>query len=253
VEAIRVSGDSGAATVERRISVCGNLIDVADKSTSDNGAVRWLPNNGATTFQDCRMEDNTINDCGSCGVRFAAGVYTYFRLSRNKVRDPAQAVASRAAFRWDSSVTWVGNFITDNEARQDNGTNMNYGFDNASSANIQSTDISGNHSRGHATAPGYNNMQHSSNSRSANRAGDNALNGTLSLTAAASFTIGNSNAQAGMRVDIYPTNASAAVLMNGTKMLYFDGTIVAGTSFTLKTADGTNAAGTETLEYSISV
>lgn len=258
VAGIDVRGDSAAATTERRIEVVGNEISVANYSLIDERAgIHILPNHGSTAFQDLRVEYNTVNDTGSYGIRFGAGTYNYCRLVGNKVRDPgAQSVGlggNRSAYRWDASVTWTGGHIKDNEARSETaGSGMSYGFDNQSAANIQSALVQDNHVRGHVTA-GYLNMFHASNTTSGNRIGDNSLHGTLACTAAASFVITNSNAQTGMRVTIRPTNASAQVLQAGNDGLIFDGTLVAGTSFTLKTGAGGNAAGTETYSWLIEV
>lgn len=76
--------------------------------------------------------------------------------------------------------------------------------------------------------------------------------GTFQLTAAATFNIADTRINAASIVRITPTNASAASLMGSSKSLFQDvaGT-VSGTSFQLKTADGTNAAGTETFSYEL--
>lgn len=62
--------------------------------------------------------------------------------------------------------------------------------------------------------------------------------------------VSNNNVTTTSHITIVPTNAAAAALMNGSKSLYVSAR-VAGTSFTLTTADGTAAAGTETFTYII--
>lgn len=76
------------------------------------------------------------------------------------------------------------------------------------------------------------------------------VSGTFTLGAANSTTVTQANIQANSMVFFTPTNAAAATLMSGAKSLYHDvASNVAGTSFKVKTADGNNAAGTETFEY----
>ena len=79
------------------------------------------------------------------------------------------------------------------------------------------------------------------------RAG-NPASGSITLTAAATRTITNANVLSTSRVVLVPTNASAANLMAGAKAFYVSAR-TAGTSFVLSTADGTNAAGTETFDW----
>lgn len=219
------------------------------------GRHSFLPDGaGGTTFEHLRCEDNEVVGCGSYGIRFEAGVYTYAKVNRNKVRNPGVKFASpgRSAFRWDASVTWVGQQIEDNDAINDGTGFMSYGFENVSSANVQSTLIADNHTRNHVTV-GYLTLQHATNTRRHNRMGDSSLHGSFTTTAAATKAVTNSNAQAGMRISIFPTNAAAVALQAGTDALYWDGTVTAGTDFTLKTGAGGNMAGTETFDYQIDV
>lgn len=256
VAAIDVRGDSGAATVERRIEVVGNEISTANYSTSDERAgIHILPNNSGTTFQDMSVTDNIVNDTGSYGIRFGAGIYSNSRCVENKVRDPgAQSVAlggNRSGFRWDTSVTWTGGLICDNEARSETaGSGMSYGFENVTLADIASAIWDRNHSKGHVTAA-YLNHNYTTNTRGYNRQGDDALWGSFTMDAAASKAIANTNARSTLRVILYPTNAAAVALQVGTNALYFDGTVSAGVSFTLKTGAAGSAAGTETFEYEL--
>lgn len=74
--------------------------------------------------------------------------------------------------------------------------------------------------------------------------------GTFTLSAAATTVIAQPAITANSFVFPFPINASAATLMAGAKSLYQDRSAnVAGASFTVKTADGTNAAGTEIFAY----
>jgi hypothetical protein len=72
------------------------------------------------------------------------------------------------------------------------------------------------------------------------------------FTMAASFTqtIANTAVTASSRIFLFPTNAAGATLMASAKSLYM-GVRTAGVSFTVITADGNNAAGTETFNYLI--
>jgi hypothetical protein len=253
-EAISIRGHANDDTTESRIAVVGNDIVTADYSTEDRGAIRFLPDGaGGTIFEHLRCENNTVFGCGSYGIRFAAGVYNYARCAGNKVHNPGIAFASpgRSAYRWDTAVTWTGQQISDNEAYNDGAGFMSYGFENVTSGGVVSTLIRGNHARNHVTA-GYLNMQDASNSRYENRMGDNALHGTFTMEGDASITITNSNAQAGMRVKLIPTNASAQALQAGNNGLIL-GAITDGTNFALGTGAGGSAAGTETFVYEIDV
>lgn len=74
--------------------------------------------------------------------------------------------------------------------------------------------------------------------------------GTITFTSAVnSLTIIQPAVKANSIITLAPTNASAATLMGSAKALYY--TIIAGTSFTVLTANGTNTAGTETFSYII--
>ena len=73
--------------------------------------------------------------------------------------------------------------------------------------------------------------------------------GTFTLAAAASTTITQPAVQSNSEISLSPTNAAAATLQGSAKALYY--TITAGTSFTVLTASGGNAAGTETFSYII--
>ena len=74
--------------------------------------------------------------------------------------------------------------------------------------------------------------------------------GTFTMPAAASSTITQPAVKANSIITLTPTNASAATLIGSSAALYY--TIVAGTSFTVFTADSSSAAGTETFSYLIS-
>ena len=73
--------------------------------------------------------------------------------------------------------------------------------------------------------------------------------GTFTLAAAASTTITQPAVQALSTITLNPTNAAAGTLQGSAKALYY--TIIPGTSFTVHTASGGNAAGTETFSYTI--
>lgn len=72
--------------------------------------------------------------------------------------------------------------------------------------------------------------------------------GTFTLGAAASTTISNVGVQANSYPILIPTNAAAGTLMGSTNSLYLSARVV-GTSFTVATASGASAAGTETFFY----
>jgi hypothetical protein len=76
------------------------------------------------------------------------------------------------------------------------------------------------------------------------------ITGTFTLAAAASTTVAQPGVKATSQVYPFATNASAGTLMGSSKSLYVSA-IVPGASFTVHTADGTNAAGTETFGYSV--
>lgn len=62
--------------------------------------------------------------------------------------------------------------------------------------------------------------------------------------------VSNTSVTTMSHITLIPTNAAAATLMSGSKSLYISAR-TAGTSFTVTTADGTAAAGTETFTYMI--
>lgn len=75
------------------------------------------------------------------------------------------------------------------------------------------------------------------------------VTGTFTLSAAATTTVAQTAATATSVIQLTPTNAAAATLMGSVKSLYY--TITPGTSFTVHTANGAAAAGTETFSYLI--
>ena len=237
---------------EDGIVVSDNTVTNANYNASDPlAAIDIMAFDAASVFRDLQVERNHVNTCGAVGIRFGAATYHYASIKGNKVRDPAQSVA-RSAFVWESGVSMVGQTISDNEARKDNGANaMIYGFENkTATSQIQSARISNNHARGFGTA-GYLNMQHSTNTRKGNRMGDAPLQGSFTATAGATTVISNSNIQDGARIALYPTNAAAVALQAGTGALHYAGTHDA-TTFTLAST-GSLATGTETYDYDLNV
>jgi hypothetical protein len=74
--------------------------------------------------------------------------------------------------------------------------------------------------------------------------------GTFTMPAAATLAVSAPSVTANSVVFLSPINASAAALMAGASSLYHDRpSNVAATSFTVDTADGNNAAGTEQFAY----
>lgn len=254
--AIDVRGHASSATVEERICIRGNEIETANYQTDDERAgIHLLPLTITTIFAHFDVSDNVVAQTGSYGIRCGAGVYKYTKLERNRVTDPGmQHVAlggNRSGFCWDTGVTWTGSHVNNNIAVSENASSgMSYGLENVTLSGIVSTEFRGNVSRGHVTS-GVLNINNATNDVRHNRQGDDGLQGTFTMGAAASLAISNTNARASMRVMLYPTNAAAAALQNGAKSLYFDGTVSAGVSFTVKTADTNAAAGTETFAYEL--
>jgi hypothetical protein len=75
--------------------------------------------------------------------------------------------------------------------------------------------------------------------------------GWFTAAAAASTTISSKRVTSTCQIRLEPTNAAAATLMSGAKSFYVSARNV-GVSIVLSTADGNNAAGTETFNYMIS-
>ena len=74
--------------------------------------------------------------------------------------------------------------------------------------------------------------------------------GTFTLGAAATTVVSETTTQANSVVLPFPTNASAGTLQGSNKSLYVSAR-TANTSFTVATASGAAAAGTETFAYVI--
>lgn len=72
--------------------------------------------------------------------------------------------------------------------------------------------------------------------------------GTFTMAAAASKAVTETRVTSGSKIVLQATNAAAATLMSGASALYISAT-TAGTSFTVTTANGASAAGTETFNY----
>lgn len=74
--------------------------------------------------------------------------------------------------------------------------------------------------------------------------------GTVTLGAAATTVVSNIQVQAASIILLMPTNAAAGTLVGSAKSPYISARTV-GTSFTIATASGASAAGTETFAYII--
>lgn len=74
------------------------------------------------------------------------------------------------------------------------------------------------------------------------------VSGTFTLAAAATTTVANTGIQGSSIIILTPTNAAAGTLQGSAKALYISA-VNAGTGFTVTTASGANAAGTETFSY----
>lgn len=74
--------------------------------------------------------------------------------------------------------------------------------------------------------------------------------GTITLAAANQTVVAQPAVKANSQIMLIPTNTAAGTLMGSSKSLYIKA-ISAGVSFTVGTADGTNAAGTETFSYNL--
>lgn len=72
--------------------------------------------------------------------------------------------------------------------------------------------------------------------------------GTFTLAAAATTTVAQPGVKGNSVVQLTPTNAAAATLMGSAKSLY-PSVLTPGTGFTVATASGAAAAGTETFSY----
>lgn len=75
--------------------------------------------------------------------------------------------------------------------------------------------------------------------------------GTFTLAAAATTVVTEPATKSNSFIQLTPTNASAGTLAGSAQALYVSAK-TAGASFTVATAAGTNAAGTETFSYSLS-
>ena len=78
----------------------------------------------------------------------------------------------------------------------------------------------------------------------------NAFSGSFTMAAAATKTVADTNVKANSLIVLIDGNAAAATLQGSAKRLYASAK-VAGASFTVSTASGGNAAGTETFSYLI--
>lgn len=77
------------------------------------------------------------------------------------------------------------------------------------------------------------------------------VTGTFTLSAAASTVVPNTSVTSTSIIQWTPTNAAAATLLSGANNLYLSAR-TSGASFTVTTAAGGSAAGTETFNFSLS-
>ncbi len=76
------------------------------------------------------------------------------------------------------------------------------------------------------------------------------VTGSFTMAAAATTTVAQPAVKATSVVQLQATNASAGTLMGSAKALYVS-VLNPGVGFTVATASGGNAAGTETMQYSV--
>jgi hypothetical protein len=76
------------------------------------------------------------------------------------------------------------------------------------------------------------------------------VTGTFTLTAAATITVPNASVLSGSVIALTATNAAAATLMGSVKSLYISA-ISPGVSFTVATANGVAAGGSEAFSYTV--
>jgi len=81
-------------------------------------------------------------------------------------------------------------------------------------------------------------------------AGKSRITGTFTLAAAATTSVTQVAVQATSAIGLTPLNASAAMLMGSAKSLYLS-VRSPGVGFTVATADGTNAVGTERFSFTV--
>ena len=83
-----------------------------------------------------------------------------------------------------------------------------------------------------------------------NKFNNDPLIDSFTMAAAATTTILNSSASSPTRIIIWPINAAGATLMGSNKSLYVSA-VVSGTSFTVSTASGVAATGSELFGYQL--
>lgn len=76
------------------------------------------------------------------------------------------------------------------------------------------------------------------------------INGTFTLSAAATTTVTQPSIKANSLVQPFPTNTSAAVLQ-GSARYVFVSSLIPGSGFLMRTANGSAAGGTETFNYTV--
>jgi hypothetical protein len=74
------------------------------------------------------------------------------------------------------------------------------------------------------------------------------ITGSFTMPAAATKAVAETRVQANSIISLTPTDASAGTLQGSAKCLYIS-SVTAGVGFTVATASGGNAAGTETFSY----
>lgn len=74
--------------------------------------------------------------------------------------------------------------------------------------------------------------------------------GSFTLSAAASLVVSNTSVASGSKIVLTPTNSAAATLTGSNAALYVSAK-TGGASFTVSTASGASASGTETFDYMI--
>lgn len=170
-----------------------------------------------------------------------AAEITYSNIDGNIITRNAAANVPDIRLTPATSVSVINNKIIGTHAIG-TGINVEVGCDDCTIANNDLSGLSALSNSAKFTDNGTRTQKFN------NKLGLDPLISTFTMAAAASTTVNNSNAASPTQIILWPTNAAAATLISGANSPYISA-VVAGTSFTVSTAGGGAAAGTETFGY----
>ncbi|MNX05511.1 hypothetical protein D3C86_351310 [compost metagenome] len=250
VQLTRTSGDGSIYANVYDVSIRNNLFNLVldDANVLSTGSVISVVFTGGSLVNNISIDGNIADGAGSYMVSVSGIRGLYIR--NNRMKNPGRTVAGQKVGLNLSDV--VGYEIVGNEFKDDRGVPVM--TVTLSGNNTTTKGIMRNNSFLGWTSAMMTQITPASHKScfDNNKSGDDALDGIITLSAAGSTVVANTNAHSGgayqRYVTLTPINNTSAQM---TAKRPYISSQVSGVSFTITTGDGSAAAGTEQFYYKI--